>query len=179
MKRWMQQFTVFELILIAACAALGIAIKPIVTPLVHIITGPLFIPGGSVAGGIYMMFIVAATLMIPKPGVATCACLIQAIMAIATGVIGGHGFLSLFTYVLPGIVMDIVRALTRFRKAVPLEAFLIGALGNLAGTYAANIVFFRLPWLPLALSLTAGFLSGGLGGLVAYRTTKTIMPIIE
>lgn len=179
MKRWLKSFTLFELVLIAAVAAMGIAVKPIVTPLVHLITGPLFIPGGSVGGGIYMMFIVMAVLLIPKGGVATFACIIQAIMAISTGVIGGHGFMSLFTYILPGIVMDMIRFTTRKTQMGSFEAFLIGGFGNLAGTFAANLVFFRLPIIPLALSLSAGLLSGGLGGILAYQMIRPIRELLK
>lgn len=179
MKRWLSSFTLFELVLIASVAAMGIAVKPIITPLVHLITGPLFIPGGSVGGGIYMMFIVIAVLLIPKDGVATLACIIQAIMAISTGVIGGHGFMSLFTYILPGIIMDIMRFVTRKSQVGAFEAFLIGGFGNLAGTYAANLIFFRLPLIPLALSLTAGLLSGGFGGMLANQMVKPLRILLK
>jgi hypothetical protein len=48
----------FDLVVIAMMASLGVAIKPVVVPLAHIITGPLYIPGGVIAGGFYMMWIV-------------------------------------------------------------------------------------------------------------------------
>ena len=55
MKRLLQKFTVRDLVLIAAMAALGIAIKPVVVPLAHLVSTPLMIPGGALAGGLYMM----------------------------------------------------------------------------------------------------------------------------
>jgi ABC-type thiamin/hydroxymethylpyrimidine transport system permease subunit len=171
MKKHLAKFTIFELVFIAGCAALGIAIKPILTPLVHLITGPLFIPGGSVGGGLYMMFIVVAALVVPKMGSATLATIVQAILAITTGVIGSHGLLSLFTYILPGIMMDVVFALFRYQNKHALIPFLMGAFANSSGTFASNLVFFRLPWIPLLLSLSAGFLFGGLGGLLADRVS--------
>lgn len=48
------RFPISDLVIIAILSALGIATKPIIVPLVHIITGPLYIPGGAVAGGFYM-----------------------------------------------------------------------------------------------------------------------------
>lgn len=171
MRKHLNKFTIFELVFIAGCAALGIAIKPILTPLVHVITGPLFIPGGSISGGLYMMFIVVAALVVPKMGSATLATIVQAILAIATGVIGSHGILSLFTYILPGIMMDGVFAMFRYKNKHALTPFLMGAFANASGTYASNLVFFRLPWIPLILSLSAGFLFGGLGGLLADRVS--------
>jgi len=62
----LKQFTVYELIIIALTASLGIASKPIIVPLIHLITGPLFIPGGAVAGGFYMMWIVLGATLVGK-----------------------------------------------------------------------------------------------------------------
>ena len=42
-----------EMALIAVMAALGIAVKPVVVPVAHLIAGPLMIPSGALAGGIY------------------------------------------------------------------------------------------------------------------------------
>ncbi len=50
----LNKFRLYDLVVIALMASLGIATKPIVVPLTHMITGPLFIPGGAVAGGLYM-----------------------------------------------------------------------------------------------------------------------------
>lgn len=175
----LSKYTVFDLIFIAGCAALGIAIKPVLTPLVHMITGPLFIPGGSVAGGIYMLFIVVAALVINKPFSATLTTIVQAILVVVTGTIGSHGILSLFTYIFPGLVMDIVFYIFRYQSKHVLVAFLMGALANVAGTYASNLVFFRLPWIPLLLSLSAGFLFGGIGGIIAYRVSESLRGFIQ
>ena len=178
MKKILNNFTIFELVFIAGSAALGIAIKPILTPLVQLITGPLFIPGGSVGGGLYMMFIVVAALVVPKVRTATLATTVQAILAITTGVIGSHGMLSLFTYILPGIMMDVVFGLFGYKNRHMLIPFLMGAIANASGTYASNLVFFRLPWIPLMLSLSAGFLFGGLGGILADRVSVGLKKFI-
>ena len=39
---------------------------------------------------------------------------------------------------------------------------------NVSGVIMVNLLFFRLPLIPLLLVLSASALSGGLGGLVAY-----------
>lgn len=161
------RFTVFELVFIAVLAALGVAVKPIVVPLVHMITGPLLIPGGSVAGGVYMLWIVLGVSLINKPGAGTLIALVQAIMVIATGVYGSHGIMSLFTYLLPGVAVDMAALLLARCHDLPLRMFLCGMAANLTGTMLSNLLFFRLPTVPLLLSLCAGALSGGLGGLVA------------
>jgi len=178
-RKILSKYSIFDLIFISGCAALGIAIKPVLTPLVHMITGPLFIPGGSVAGGIYMLFIVVAALVINKPFSATLTTIVQAILVVVTGVIGSHGILSLFTYILPGLVIDIIFFIFKYQSKHVLVAFLMGALANVAGTYASNLVFFRLPWIPLLLSLSAGFLFGGIGGIIAYRVSNSLKGFIH
>lgn len=168
MSKIFDRFTVFELVFIAVMAALGIAVKPIVVPLIHMITGPLLIPGGSVAGGIYMLWIVLGVSLINKPGTGTLVALVQAIMVIATGVYGSHGIMSLITYLLPGVAVDLAAALLSRCPDRRLRLFFCGMAANLTGTMLSNLLFFRLPAVPLLLSLCAGALSGGLGGLVAY-----------
>ena len=173
-KRFLSGFSVFNIIVIAMCAGLGIAIKPVLVPLVHIITGPLFIPGGAVAGGFYMLFIVVAAGLVEKPGTATITCAVQAILVIITGVIGSHGILSLVTYILPGVAVDFFYWFIRKRKLSALSCFIMGLLANTAGSFLSNVVFFRLPFVPLMLTLLAGALSGGLGGLIAYGIIKKL-----
>ena len=51
LQKMLDKFSVFDLIIIAMISTLGIASKPVIVPLSHIITGPLLIPGGVVAGG--------------------------------------------------------------------------------------------------------------------------------
>ena len=65
-SRFLKNYSVFNLIIIAVVSALGIATKPIVVPLIHIITGPLFIPGGALAGGFYMFWLVLGAGIVKK-----------------------------------------------------------------------------------------------------------------
>lgn len=174
-KRFLASFSVFNIIVIAMCAGLGIAIKPVIVPLAHIITGPLFVPGGAVAGGFYMMFLVIAAGLTGKKGAATLAGTVQAVLVIVTGTIGTHGILSALTYTFPGIAVDLV--LLVLRKHSGCCAFcclLCGIAANVTGTVASNYVFFRLPFEPLMLTLFAAALSGALGGLIAAGIIKNL-----
>jgi len=165
----MRIFTINELVIIGLVAALGIATKPIVVPLVHIITGPLFIPGGSLAGGFYMLWIVLGAGMIKKTGSGTMIAVTQALLAVVLGIYGTHGIISLLTYTLPGIAIDIVFLFSRNRQYNLLHFFLAGALANISGAFAVNFVIFQLPLVPLLLSLSIALFSGGLGGIIAYN----------
>lgn len=168
MKKLLKRFTVGDLVLIAAMAALGIAIKPIVVPLAHLVSSPLMIPGGALAGGLYMMWIVVAFGLTGKHGTAFLVGLIQAILVMILGVSGSHGAMSLFSYTLPGLLVDLVfLVLRRGIDNMPLS-LVAGILANLAGTICVNIIFFSLPMIPLLLSLCVAAFSGGLGGVLAW-----------
>lgn len=169
------KYTTMDFVLMALMAALGIATKPIIVPLVHLVTGPLFIPGGAVAGGFYMLWIVLASGLTGKRGAATITALIQALIIIVTGSFGSHGLLSLITYTMPGLMIDIIFLMIRRRWTTIIDFFLAGILANITGTYLSNLVFFRLPAIPLILSLASAILSGGLGGVIAYQIYKNIL----
>lgn len=167
-------FTLFDLVMISMMAALGIAVKVVLVPLVHIITGPLLIPGGSISGGIYMMFIVLGAMIVKKPGTAFLVCLVQAILIIITGTMGSHGIMSVITYSLPGLGVEILYvAIGKFRYTQG-GCFSAGVVANVLGSFGVNFVFFRLPLIPLLMTLSLSALSGGLGGLLAYAISKKV-----
>ncbi len=167
-KRLIRKFSAFDLIVMALMAALGIATKPVIVPLVHIITGPLYIPGGAIAGGFYMIWIVLGVGLINKAGVATIIALVQAIMVVSLGISGTHGIMSFLTYVIPGLAVDILLVLIRYRNPSLGNLFLCGMAANLSGTFLVNLIFFRLPFIPLILVFSSAALSGGVGGIIAY-----------
>jgi energy-coupling factor transport system substrate-specific component len=47
-------------------------------------------------------------------------------------------------------------------------------LANITGTVSVNIIFFRLPLLPLAISLATAAFSGGIGGVFAYNLLRAL-----
>jgi len=177
--KYLKKFRLHELSLIALMAALGIATKPIIVPLTHMITGPLFIPGGAVAGGLYMFWIALAAGLVGKRGTATLTALVQALIIVVTGAFGSHGIVSIITYTVPGMMIDLVFLILRRRWHTNVDFFVAGVIANLSGTYLSNMVFFRLPLVPLIMSLASGILSGGIGGLIAYKIYKMVKRIDE
>ena len=169
LQKALRRFSIKDLILIAAMAALGIAVKAVVTPLIQLASAPLFIPGGSLAGGLYMMWLVMAVGITGKRGAATLAGLVQAILVLLTGIGGSHGLFSLVSYTLPGVAIDVWLLVSRHRLCCLPCAFVSCILANLCGTFAVNLIFFRLPTIPLLLSLAAAAFSGGLGGVLSWH----------
>lgn len=174
MKKLLKQFTVRDLVLIAALASLGIAIKPVVVPLAHLVSTPLMIPGGALAGGLYMMWIVVAFGLTGKRGTAFLVGFVQAILVMITGVSGSHGAMSLISYTAPGLLVDLVFLAARKKiTSMPLS-MLAGMLANLAGTACVNVIFFSLPLIPLLLSLCVSAFSGGVGGVIAWLLLEAL-----
>lgn len=174
------KYSLVDFIFIAQAAALGFAAKPLVSGLVHLITAPLMIPGGAVAGGIYMMFLVIPAALIPNFGVASLTAFVQAIMVLATG-IGSHGAMSLLSYTLPGIAVEAIMLISRLasknKKAGLIPCFLSAIAANVTGTFVVNKVFFALPFVALMLTLFSAAFSGGLGGFVAYSLVSQLRKI--
>ena len=174
LRRLVNKFSVFEIIVIALMATLGIATKPVIVPLAHIITGPLYIPGGAIAGGLYMMWIVLGIGLIRKIGVATLISIVQAIMVVSLGIYGTHGIVSFLTYIIPGLIVDLYMLIVKSKIFQKGNFFIAGILANISGTFLVNVIFFRLPLIPLVLTLATASLSGGIGGLIAYGSYKQL-----
>lgn len=174
LQKALRRFTVKDMILIAAMAALGIAVKAVVVPLVHLVSAPLLLPGGALAGGLYMMWLVVAAGLTGKRGAATLVGLVQAILVVLTGVGGSHGLLSLVSYTLPGLAIDVGLLALRHRVCCLPCAFISGILANISGTVAVNLIFFHLPLTPLLFSLAAAAFSGGVGGVLAWHLLQAL-----
>ncbi len=172
MRRFLKSLSIKELLIIAAMAALGIAIKPVVSSLTHILTGPLGIPGGAISGGLYMLWLAVAVGLTHRPVAAFLAALTQAVIVITTGMYGSHGAMTLFSYTLPGLLCTLVFLCSKERRFNSLH-YLLGCMAaNVAGSYASNLLFFSLPLIPLLLSLSAAALSGAVGGVIACNLVR-------
>lgn len=168
-------YSTYDLMIIALMAGLGLAIKPVIVPLTQMITGPLLIPGGSVAGGFYMLWLVLSGSITGKFGSAFLTALVQALIVMITGTFGSHGAASLISYTLPGLVVELIWLITRSKGRTLISCFFAGIAANISGTFLSNLLFFRLPWIPLLFSLSLAALSGGFGGLVAWQLTCRIL----
>jgi len=160
--------------IIALLAAMGIAVKSVVTPLAHLLTGALYMPGGAVAGGIYMLFLVLAVSLTGELGSAVFCGFCQGLMVLIVGSGGSHGALSVISYSLTGLSVDLLMFVMRHRGCCLLCCFFGGMAANLTGTLVVNAAFFDMPAVPLALTLAAAALSGCFGGALAWFFTKQL-----
>ncbi len=169
MKKFLERFSIYHLVVISLMAAVGIAVKSVVVPLVQIVTSSLFIPGGALAGGIYMLFVVLSAGICDRAGAGTITGLVQAIMVIIAGISGSHGVASLLTYSLPGIAVDIVFLIGRNKDKTVLNFLFAGIAANITGSMLVSMVFFALPLVPFLFSAALASLSGAVGGVVAWQ----------
>lgn len=162
-----KKFSVKDLILIAALAAIGIAIKPIVGPIVKMVSTPLGIPGGSFAGGFYMMWLVLAVMMVGKGGSGTIFGILQAIGVMIFPFAGNQGAISLITYTIPGLLADLIFFLFLYRRHL-VAHLVICALANVAGAVLSAVLIFRHPPLILIGIACIALASGIVGGYLSY-----------
>lgn len=174
LRKFLNRFSIFDLLIMAVMATLGIVLKPFISTLAHLAVGPLMIPGGAVAGGLYMLWLVLGLGLTGKYGAATLIGFVQALVIMFSGSIGSHGVMTLVSYTLPGVALDLGLFLLGHKVCCPGCAFLAGLLANTTGTFIVNCIFFRLPGLFLALILAVAALSGGLGGLLAWELLKLL-----
>lgn len=172
MGRVFQKYTLFELVMMAVLAALGIAMKSVVKPLAQIVCGPFMIPAGTLAGGLYMMWMIIGYGLIKKPGTALIISIIQALLVIFTGSVTSHGIMSLVTYVMPGLAIELLYLIIRHRGCCLGCCALGGLAANVVGVACVNFVFFKVPDVYLVLVLAIAALSGLIGGVLAWELIK-------
>lgn len=160
----LKKFTVFDLVLLTMMAVLGVAIKPFIVPLAQIITGPLYIPGGVVAGGFYMLWIVLGCGLVDKRGAGTLIGIIQAILVIALGIYGSHGVASILTYIAPGIFVDLLYIILRGGVRTSMHALLGGGSGQCNRHGPGIFCIFPLAPYPSAVKSRGGFFVRSDGG---------------
>ena len=162
-----------DLIIITSIAAIGIAVKPIVGPLSKFISTPLGIPGGSLAGGFYMMWLVLAIVIVNKKYTGTVFGILQAVLVLLIGMAGKQGAFSLVSYSLPGIFADLVFYLIRHRERL-LTQITLSTVANLSGSLATAVFFFKLPLVMIGVNIAFATASGIMGGFLAYGTYQAL-----
>ena len=167
-----QKFTLHDLIVIACLSAIGLAIKPIISPMISMISGPLRMPGGSLSGGFYMMWLALARVIVNKPGSAFLFGLTQGMTVMLIGFFGSHGVFSLVSYSLPGLMVEIFVIFFRGQSLFVLCLYSIVA--NLTGTVAVAVVMMQLPFFMLMISMLSSVLSGLMGGYFAEMVFKRL-----
>jgi ABC-type thiamin/hydroxymethylpyrimidine transport system permease subunit len=155
-----------DLVLMALFASLGLATKNIVHPLVATITGPLYIPTGAVAGGVYMMWPVLAFGFVRKVGAASMTSLTQAFISLLLP-FGNFGLLSFVIYLAPGLAIDAFFLLSRHKACCAACCMVAAAIANVVGTILVGALVLALPMVVLSFLAVVAAISGCIGGFIA------------
>ncbi|MBD3191332.1 MAG: hypothetical protein GF308_11845 [Candidatus Heimdallarchaeota archaeon] len=175
----MKRFTTFDLILISIMAALGLGTKQLVRPLVSIITTPLVIPGGALAGGFYMLWLVLTKRFVPKFGSGLMFGIVQAFVVMILP-FGSHGIFTFLTYPLPGLMVDLFDLAFCRKKMALLCSMLEGAIANLTGSIAVSLFIFNSPIEFLLFIIFLAIFSGNIGGIIAHQIIQQVKaPLIR
>jgi len=173
----MKRLSVRQLTMLTFCLLLGLVAKRIVSPLLNVLTDFFRIPGGSAAVGFSLAFLVIGRELVPVFGAATAMGFIQSLLAIALGMSGYQGVLAVFSYTLPGLIIDVTALLMKGRG---LPYFLCASiLGCLSSSVLSNILIFHLSGIALALWLLMAACSGVVGGWCAYLLFGKVEKIIK
>jgi ABC-type thiamin/hydroxymethylpyrimidine transport system permease subunit len=156
-----------DLVIMAVLAGLDLGTKQVIRPVISVVTEPLNIPGGAVAGGIYMMWHVVAIGIVRKPGVGTLTSLIESVISLIMP-FGNFGILSFIIYLGPGVASDLVCLAMRNKADNLPTCILATGAANAAGTFLVGTTALALPPLPLMFSTILAVITGGIGGILAY-----------
>ncbi len=174
------RYTARDLVFISLMAAAGIAIKPLIVPVVRVVAVPLGLPGGSLVGGIYMMWLILGHAFTSKPWAATLVGVVQAILAWAMGIPGPQGPWMLVMYMAPGLAADLVLHLNSGSASgtatalSPGAAMLAGAAANATGIALMCLIVYRISLSVLVLSMAVGAISGCVGGVLACAIHRRV-----
>lgn len=171
-ERWViikkNNFTLRQLILIALFVSVSMISKRYISPVTNLLTDIIRVPGGSLATGFSIMFLVVGKRMISNKTTATLMAVSQGLFAIAMGSM--MNILTLVAYVFPGILIDIIynhkHKWVRFITDRTL-AQVACALGVVCGAAINNFLVFQLPLIAMILFYMLGILSGIVGGTLA------------
>jgi ABC-type thiamin/hydroxymethylpyrimidine transport system permease subunit len=155
-----------DLVIMALFASLGLATKNIIHPLVATLAGPLYIPTGALAGGIYMTWPVMAYGFVRKVGAASVVSLTQAFISLILP-FGNFGLLSFVIYLAPGLAIDGFFLLSRHKACCAGCCLGAAAVANVAGTVLVGTLVLALPEFTLLFIVLVAAISGCIGGLFA------------
>lgn len=165
------------LIFLALCCDLGLFSKRLISPAANLFTDFLHIPGG-IGTSFSLMFLVVAAVTVARFGCAAIMGVVQSALALAFGMVGSMGALSVIGYVVPGIVIDILLFVTRKGPLSRRERVVLSnAIAAPCAALTANFIVFHLQGAALLLYLCVSATSGAIFGLLGAEIARRLTPI--
>ena len=174
MSKVLKKFTAYDLIIITLISGISIASKSVFILLGEILAGSVF-PAGTFSGVMYMIWIVLPALIVKKRGTVLLTGILQAVLALLFGCLGNRGLLNIPVYVVPCIAVEMVMFIFSDYISSWLTSFLTGSVTNMTGALIVGVIYFQFSLVPLLISLSIAFVTGGLGGIIAYKFYISIL----
>ncbi len=174
----MKKYDLRTLFFLTLCCDLGLLSKRLISPAANLITDALHIPGG-IGTSFSLMFLVIASALTAQLGCAALMGAVQSGIALAIGMVGSMGALSVIGYVMPGIVIDGLMWQTR-RLGVSEESAIVlaNATASVCASMTANWIVFRLTGVILLLYVCVSVTSGALCGMLGAKIARRLRPVL-
>lgn len=174
----MKKFKLNQLIFMALCCDFGLFAKRLILPAANLVTDALHIPGG-IGTSFSLMFLTVAAFLMPSCGCAAIMGTVQSVIAFSFGMVGSMGALAPIGYIVPGIVIDLIRQGTRRLPLTAKEAIVIASvLSSMSACLTANFIVFHLRGLILLLYVSVAGTSGAICGVLAGSLVTRLQTII-
>jgi LytS/YehU family sensor histidine kinase len=173
MKRKIQ---LYELFFITFCCIFGLFSKRLISPLTNVLTDFARIPGGSLATGFSLMFLVIGSALVNSYFVGTLMGFVQGMLALFLGMTGYQGILCILTFSFPGLIIDLVNLC--YRKKDSLRFLLGCVLGKVGSALLSNLLIFHLKSVAGLLWILLAACSGIAGGFMAKMLFEGIRRIL-
>ncbi len=156
-----------DIVIMILCCFAGVAIKRLINPFANLVTDALHVPGG-ISTAFSLMFLIVASIVTKRKWCATVMGSMQALTALAIGMVGSMGLLMPLAYIIPGIAVDLVMLIPeKGLLTAGFKAFLAGILSSVSAALFADLVVFHLPIKPLMVYILLATVSGAICGGVA------------
>ena len=173
----MKIFPLRTLIFLALCCDLGLFSKRLIAPAANLITDFLHIPGG-IGTSLSLMFLVVAAVTVERFGCAAVMGAVQSGLALSFGMVGSMGALSVIGYIVPGIVIDLLLAVTRKSPLSRRDRMVLAnAAAAPCAALTANLIVFHLQGVVLLFYLCVAAASGAVFGFVGAELARRLTPI--
>ncbi|SEP98278.1 hypothetical protein SAMN02910369_00966 [Lachnospiraceae bacterium NE2001] len=168
-----------DIAIMILCCFAGVALKRLINPFANMVTDALHVPGG-ISTAFSLMFLVIASLVTKRKWCATVMGSMQALTALAIGMVGSMGILMPLAYIIPGIAVDLVMLIPeKGLFSDYFKAFIAGILSSVSAALFADLVVFHLPIKPLTVYLLLATVSGAICGGLAGASTDLINKLGE
>jgi hypothetical protein len=172
----MKKMTVQQMVLLTFCLIAGMCAKKTVSTFANVITDFFRIPGGSLATGFSLAFLIFGTSLVPLPGSGTLMGIVQGMLSLILGMSGYQGAFCILTYMIPGITIDFCNKVIKKRST---SYFVITcSISNVVCSLFSNVLIFHLKGSAFILWVLMATVSGIMAGTIAKILDERLKKII-